>query len=61
MDAESVEKEIKELQKKIVDNIRHTHPKIQKFKELEKELNDGALEVIKWRSQIEALRKVLNN
>ncbi len=61
MDAESVEKEIKEIQEKISKNMVLSQPKINKLKELEKELNDEAMQVIKWRSQIEALKKVLNN
>ena len=61
MDAESVEKEIKELRLKISENKRRGQKKLQEYQKLAKDLNDSATLVVRWESQIEALQKVLNS
>ena len=61
MDAESVEKEIKEIKLKISENKRRGQKKLQDYQKLGKELNDSAALIVRWEGQIEALQKVLNS
>ena len=61
MDAESVEKEIKELRLKISENKRRGHKKLIEYQRLQKELQESVALVLRWENQIEALQKILNN
>lgn len=60
MNAENIEKEIKELRQKISEKVKKGQKKIQDYKKLEQELNEGAALITRWKSQIEVLQKVLN-
>ncbi len=61
MDAESVEKEIKEIKLKIADKKKKGQRRLEEYQRLQKELNEGAGLIIRWESQVEALQKVLDN
>ncbi|KKK68433.1 hypothetical protein LCGC14_2944120 [marine sediment metagenome] len=61
MDAESVEKEIKEIRLKISEKKRRGQKRLQEYQRLQKELQEGAALIMKWENQVEALQKVLNN
>ena len=54
MDAESVEKEIKELKLKILKNKERGQKKWVEYQRLQKDLQDSAALVLRWESQIEA-------
>ena len=61
MDAEYVEKEIKDLKLKISDYKRKGEKKIGEINRLQKDLNETTNLIVKYTDQIEALEKVLNN
>ena len=61
MDAESVEKEIKEIKLKILEKRKKGQKRVEEFQRLQKELNEGAALIIKWENQVEVLQKVLDN
>lgn len=61
MDAESVEKEIKEIRLKISENKRRGQKKMMEYQRLQKELQESAALILRWESQVEALQKVLNS
>lgn len=61
MDAEYVEKEIKDIRLKIIEKKKRGKKRLEEYQRLQKELNEGAALIIKWESQIEVLQKVLNN
>ncbi|MCP6727467.1 MAG: hypothetical protein KJI69_05660 [Patescibacteria group bacterium] len=61
MDAESVEKEIKEIRLKISENKRRGQKKLMEYQRLQKELQESAALILRWESQVEALQKVLNS
>ena len=61
MDAEYVEKEIKDLKLKISDYKRKGEKKIEEINRLQKDLNETTNLIVKYTNQIEALEKVLNN
>lgn len=61
MDAESVEKEIKEIRLKILEKRKRGQKRLEEYNRLGEELKKGALLIMKWESQVEALQKVLNN
>ena len=61
MDAESVEKKIKEIKLKISEKKKKGQRRLEEYQRLQKELNEGAALIMKWESQVEALQKVLND
>lgn len=61
MDAEYIEKEIKEIRLKILEKKKRGQKRLEEFQRIQKELNDGATKIMKWEAQVEALQKVLNN
>lgn len=61
MDAEYVEKEIKDLRIKISDYKKKGQKKIEDINRLQKDLNEVTALILKYQAQIEALEKVLNN
>ena len=61
MNAESLEKEIKEIKLKISEKKIRGQRRLEEYQRLQKELNEGAALIIKWENQIEALQKVLDS
>ncbi|HDY66484.1 MAG TPA: hypothetical protein ENH85_01700 [Candidatus Scalindua sp.] len=61
MDAEVIEKEISDIKAKISEEKRRGKIKLELFQRLQKELNDGAAQVINWEIQIGALQKALDS
>lgn len=61
MDPEKIEKKIKELEGKIISEIKLGQSKIKIIHRLTKETNEGAQKINDWKQQALALKELLNN
>jgi len=61
MNAEYIEKQIKELGEKIADRKKKGQIKIVEIQKLQNSLNETATLILKYQSQVEVLKEVLEN